>query len=375
MNESPLRWVILAAGLAMAAFAFQYRQPQTTSDFTLFYRSAAAPASAMYAQPVGTPRGNMNPPQFQLLIEPLTNLPIETAATVWRALNTIALAICLWFLARRSEEKWGVADIGALLAWAPLQSAVSLNQLAWVLWPLLIATWWLWRSGRWTAGAIPFGIALSLKSFLGLFLVWLALRRQWRALAVAIASAAAGFAVGALAYGTDSVRAWIAAVASVRWSFALMNASLRGLLARTLTSDGAVVTPVADLPALVTPLFAVAAAAVMIVTLIRTRRADVDRSWPVLMAGALLVSPLGWIYYCWWMLPGFTPSRLMIRAPLLWIPMVCLTWWQPHPLATASIASAYTWGLLLVWWYGIGRIGPVDSRQVMQRNAGAPAVG
>lgn len=374
MNGSPIRWVILAAGVVMTLFAWQNRQPQTTSDFTLFYRSAERPVAEMYAKPPGTPRGNMNPPQFQLLIEPLTALPIETAAAVWRALNVASLCACLWWLASRSEEKWGAADVGAVLAWAPMQSMLALNQLAWILWPLLVATWWWWRRDRWIAGAVAFGIALSLKSFLGVFLIWLALRRQWRALAVSLASAAAGLGVGVVAYGFGALRDWVSAVGSVEWSFALMNASLRGLLARTLTNDGAVMTPLALLPQLVTPLFALAAAAVLIVTFQRTRDANVDDSWPVLMGCALLASPLGWIYYLWWMLPGVAPSQLLVRAPLLWVPMVAVTLWQPHAWATATIGSAYTWGLLLAWGYGVHRIRPVDARQVMERDAGAPAI-
>src|SRR5215208_5875028 len=111
-----MRWAVLAAGIVMTLFAFQNRQPQTTSDFTLFYRSAERPAAAMYERPAGTPRGNMNPPHFHFLIEPLTALPIGMAAVVWRTLNIASLAACLWFLRRSAAEKWGVADVGAVLA-------------------------------------------------------------------------------------------------------------------------------------------------------------------------------------------------------------------------------------------------------------------
>lgn len=375
MNASPLRWLLLAAGLVMTLLAFRDRQPHATSDFTTFHRSASRPAAEMYAAPPGTPRRNMNPPHFQLLIAPLAALPLETAAAVWRMLNVASLCACLWILARGSRERWGVADIGAVLAWAPMQAALSLNQVTWILWPLLIAAWWCWRQNRWTAGAAAFGVALSLKSFLGVFLIWLALKRQWRALVVSLASAAAALGVGLLVYGRSVFRAWIEAVAGVEWSFAVMNASLRGLLARTLTTDGGgVMTPVAILPQLVTPLFALSAAAVLLVTFIRTRDAAVDESWMPLMAAALLASPLGWIYYIWWMLPGTAPAQLLVRAPLLWVPMVLVTWGQPAAWATPTIGSIYTWGMLLAWGYGISRIGPVHARQIVQRDAGAPAV-
>lgn len=375
MKSAVPGWLLLGAGIVMTLSAFQDRHPQTTSDFTLFYRSAAAPPGQMYARPAGPPRGNMNPPQFQLLIRPLTTLPVETAAAVWRALNVASLVACLWFLGRRAGDRWSAADLGAALAWAPMQSAIVLNQVTWILWPLLLWAWWCWRNDRWTAGAIGFGLALSLKTFLGVFLVWLALRRQWRAVGVSLVSAAAGTGVGILAYGPSAFRAWIASLGGVEWTVAVMNASIRGLLRRTLGGDTSGLTPVASAPHLVTPIFLAAAAAVLAVTFVRTRRASVDDSWPPLMAGALLASPLGWIYYIWWMLPGIAPSRLLLRAPLLWLPMVVVIWGQPHAWATVTIGSAYTWGLLMAWWYGIVRIRPVDAGQVVERDAAAPAVG
>jgi hypothetical protein len=67
------------------------------------------------------------------------------------------------------------------------------------------------------------------------------------------------------------------------------------------------------------------------------------------MASALLASPLGWLYYAWWMLPGVKPSRLLVRAPLLWIPMTFLTRGQPSPWATVTYASVFNWGLLMAW--------------------------
>ncbi len=378
LDRSPIRWVVLAAGIVMCVYAWQTRQPHTSSDFTIFYNSAQRAPAEMYRRPPGPPRGNMNPPHFQLLIAPLTRLPLPAAAAVWRALNAAALCACVWWLARTSRQAWSAADVGALLAWSPMQSTINLNQLTWILWPLLVAAWWCWRRDRWTAGAVAFGIALSFKAFLGLFLIWLALRRQWRALAVSLATAAAALTVGIAAYGWSVCRAWLGAVASVEWSYAVMNASLRGILARSLTASGSAGAPVAVAPGLVDPLFLAGAVAIAIISLARTRTASVDRSWPELMAASLLASPLGWLYYIWWILPGLKPSRLLFASPLLWVPMVCVLWGQPSPWATLSIGSVFFWGLFLVWvrlpWNGVGRVGPEDAGEIVQRDADAPAI-
>jgi hypothetical protein len=378
LDASPLRWVILAAGVVMCIYGWQTRQPHTSADFTIFYNASARPVAEMYARPPGPPRGNMNPPHFQLALEPLTYFTLPVAAAIFRVLSLVSLCACLWWLARESAEPWGAADVGALLAWSPMQSVINLNQLTWVLWPLLIVTWTCWRRGRWTAGAVAFGIALSFKSFLGLFLIWLALKGQWRALVVSLGVAAAALAIGIAAYGAGVFRAWLDALASVQWSYAVMNASWRGILARSFTVSGSAGAPIADSPAIVTPLFVVGAAAIVVVTFARTRRRTIDESWPALMAASLLVSPLGWVYYIWWMLPGIKPSRLLVAAPLLWVPMVGVLWGQPSPWATISIGSVFFWGLLLAWAYaignGIGRVRPLPAGEVMQRDADAPSV-
>jgi alpha-1,2-mannosyltransferase len=344
-DRSVLRWLILAAGVAAVLYAFKYRQPATTSDFTIFYQSAAGPPEQMY----GSTRVNLNPPHFQLLLEPLTWLPMPVAAEVWRAASVVSLALCLWWLARESREKWTVADVGAALAWAPFYHVMTLNQLTWILWPLLIWAWSAWRQDKWISGSIAFGLALSFKSFLGVFLIWLALRRQWRALAVTLATAAAALAVGIIAYGPDVFVAWISAMRGVKWSAAWTNASLLALLLRTLTNNSSAATPVVLIPALVYPLFLVGAATIVAVTCVRMRDRSVDESWPPLAASALLASPLGWLYYAWWFLPGAKPSRLMVRSPLLWVPMVFLTRGQPSAAATLTFASIYVWGLLIAW--------------------------
>lgn len=381
LDRSPLRWLLLAAGIVMAIYAWQIRQPPATSDFTIFYVSAKRPPAEMYVRPVGPPRGNMNAPQFQLLVRPLTYLPLGVATDVWRALNLIALCGCVWRLTRKGAEPWTAADYGAALAWAPFHHALTLNQVTWILWPLLVWTWWCWRRNRWVAGAVGFGLALSLKAFLGVFLLWLVVRREWRAVAVSLATAAAAFAAGLAVYGLDAFRAWVAAMAGAEWPGAFTNASIRGLIDRSLTKNFTGAPPLADVPRVATALYLVAAVSIVVVTLVRTRRSDVDTSWPALMASALVASPLGWVYYLWWMLPGTRPSRILLMSPLIWVPFAYSTIGQPAAWATATIGSVYSWGLLLAWSRLTGltgnrvlRVGPVDAGQVVERDSDTPAV-
>ena len=303
----------------------------------------------MYAHPPGPPRGNMNPPLFQLALRPLTKVPLPTAAAIWRGFNVAALVLCIWWLARSSKEPWGLIDYGLLLAWAPMASTIVLNQLTWILWPLLLATWWCWRRNRWTEGALAYGIVLSLKPFLGVFLLWLLIQRRWRVAFVSLASAGAAFGVGLVAYGLEVNRAWVRGLSDVTWAYAGMNASLQGMLARVLTMPVRTADPLTVHPALVRPLALLGGGLIVAITLAQTRRQDVDQSWTPLMVSALVASPLGWLYYIWWVIPGNRPSRLFMEAPLLWIPMGTFALLAPSGWLTLTLGSVYFWGLLALW--------------------------
>jgi alpha-1,2-mannosyltransferase len=219
-------------------------------------------------------------------------------------------------------------------------------------------TWWCWRRDRWLAGSVAYGLALGLKPFLGVFLLWLLITRRWRAAAVSAGVAALSFAIGMAAYGIDVSRAWIQALTDVTWTDAVMNASLQGILVRALTdSPSSPTTPLVTLPALAAPLVLGGSVVIVVITLLRTRRQHIDQSWMPLMASALLASPLGWLYYIWWVLPGPRPSRLLLESPLLWIPMIVTAASEPGGWWAVTLGSVYFWGLFTLWLTRISKEG------------------
>ena len=61
-RESPVvAWTLLVAGVVSVLYAWQIRQPLTSSDFTILYTSARNPPERMYQPPPGA-RVNMSPP-------------------------------------------------------------------------------------------------------------------------------------------------------------------------------------------------------------------------------------------------------------------------------------------------------------------------
>jgi hypothetical protein len=346
-RESPVvAWTLLAAGIVSVLYAWQIRQPQTSSDFTILYTSARNPPERMYQPPSGA-RVNMNPPQFQLALAPLAALPLPVASTVFRAVSLVSAILCVWWLARSSRDRWTAGDVGALLTWAPMASMLSLNQVTWLLWPLLIFAWTSWRRDRWTAGAVSFGVAMSVKPFLGIVALWLLATRRWRALTVAIAAAACAFAAGLLAYGAGPYRAWIVALGREQWSWAPMNASVAGWLARIALADG---TPgTTPTPTWVSAAALLLSIAIIVAAIVRVRHCGVERSWPLLVTSALLASPLGWIYYIWWIVAVSRPIEILMMSPLLWVPWAYVPAHAPDRLVAGTLGSVYFWGLFLLW--------------------------
>jgi hypothetical protein len=145
-----------------------------------------------------------------------------------------------------------------------------------------------------------------------------------------------------------------------------MNVSIAGLLARTF-DESAFFAPMALAPAIVKPVAAIVGAAIGIFTLVVTARdrssEAIDRAFVVLLLAALLISPLGSVYYLWfiagpalalWFSSRSRRSRavhifMVLAIPGLVWPVVLTTLWGKHPLTAATIGSVYAWTTLCLW--------------------------
>jgi hypothetical protein len=210
-----------------------------------------------------------------------------------------------------------------------------------------------------------------LKLFVLVPIAWLAATRRWRATAAAMGAAGAAVAVGAAAYGAGTYLDWVSGLGRIGWWWLPMNASLRGLVSR-LFDAGASMAAVMPAPWLVQPAWMLLTGVVVLVTVWRTVRLaapvlapeTVDAAFLVLVLSALLVSPLGWVYY----LPlatgpalaaasrgpilgkvGWQRGLLLGSVALLYVPFEVAEAWQPSAFATLTLASIYAWGLLGCW--------------------------
>jgi Glycosyltransferase family 87 len=358
----------------------------TRSDFTIFYYTARLVADGLPMYGLSPARygvswaadhlGNLNPPHFQILAAPLGYLTYGQALMVWVGLNLAALAAAITVIAGELGVKWSWARFwlwGAFtLALAPFTTVAVTSEMTFLLLLPFSLAWRACRNGRWRAAGLWLGACASLKLFLLLFVPWLAWRRQWRALAAFALAASSLVGVGVVVFGVDAYRGWLATLGRVGWWWLPMNASWQGLVSRTL-EGGATVTPLVHAPSLVRPLATAGSLALVVVALVAARPAAGrdpcdDRSFLVVLLGAVLASPLGWVYYLplaygpilgwaragqgWSGIGALSGPWLVLPLAglaLLYVPYEATFTGQPSGLASATIGSAYFWGTLALW--------------------------
>jgi alpha-1,2-mannosyltransferase len=352
------------------------------SDFTIFYFTARLVADGlpMYGSSPGRygvewpieHLGNLNPPHFQLLLQPLALFSYEQAYAVWTAINLAALAASVVVIMRTLNIRFTVARVlggGAVLVGsAPFTTVAITSELTFLLLLPFTLAWAAAVRGHWGTAGAWLGLCASTKLFFLLFIPWLVLRRRWRAVAGMAGSSLVAGAFGVSVYGLQAYRLWVGGLGAVDWWWLPMNASWHGFVSRVF-EGGATVAPPLHAPGLVGPLATagfVLIATLSLVAALRLERAagGLHAAVLVLVCGAILASPLGWVYYLplalapvvgllrsgEWRVLGRGRRWVAITAAfLLYVPWEQTSAGQPAPLATISITSSYFWGVVFPW--------------------------
>jgi len=362
-------------------------------DFRTFYLSARAHLEGrdMYDLPseLQTHLGqtlrstlvNLNPPHFQLLVLPLALLAPGAALALWAAVNLLCLGISMAVIARELGLKPSAKSCWRgtvwLLAFSGTGAVLGTAEVSFLLVLPLTLAWAAARQKHWKRAGVFLGLAMGLKLFLLIFIPYLVLRRRSGAAAVGCTTAAAWFLGGLLIVGRDSYWSWLSQLSSVTWTWRGPNASVLGILTRSL-GENPYYTPLAVAPEFILPLWlpTVVVIAVSSLAAVRFDRSTsaVDRAFAILLSAALLISPLGWIYYLWLAIgpvtalaiawsrepardrhaPGAGAARwrqrlLVLAVPGLVWPHFATFLFQPHAWATPLIASSYFWSIAALW--------------------------
>src|SRR5262245_37642130 len=292
---------ILALAVTFATCAAIARISEAApNDFTVFLESARwlRQGADVYQRPLQPGPGyNLNPPPVVLLFVPLSFLPDWLALFLWTALAAAAYVLAAYWIARTAAPGRMVSIAGAIFLSQPGIMSMLLGQTGALLMLLVTAAWAADREERPGLAGVLLGIAIAAKPFLAWCAAY-ALWRRSRALAAGLAAGVAGMvSLGLLSSGVEGFRSWLNAIRQISWTAHVANASLLGLLTRTMSVTPEVLhaTPVVDRPQLVQPLWWAAVALVGIVTvvmLVRTRNRD--RAWAILLiAPARLAARMG----------------------------------------------------------------------------------
>ena len=388
-----VRWTAWAVVFVVwAAFAQVYlRMIRLTlaepakSDFTIFYYTARFVRDGLPMYGLSPARygiqwaadhlGNLNPPHFQLLSAPLAYLSYGQALIAWVVANLVGLAAGLTVVARELRLKWSWTRFwlwGAFtLSLAPFTTVAVTSEMTFLLLVPFALGWSAWRREQWGRAGLWLGLCASVKLFLLLFIPWLAWHRRWRALAAFAGAMAAVIGAGMARYGVSPYWQWVATLRRVGWWWLPMNASWQGLVSRAL-EGGATIAPLLRVGSIVPALALSGSAVIAVCALMRsgTRNdtAATDRDFLVVLLGAILASPLGWVYYLplaygpalgwvqagqgWHRLRGLGRGwqvALGAGIALLYVPHEATFAGQPSGLASITVASVYFWGVLSIW--------------------------
>ena len=267
------------------------------TDFALFHATVNrwldglpmyAGGLPLFGAPKFTESVNFNPPQFHLLVLPFASLDLWTGLLLWQAMTVVAGVLCAAVVIRSLRPGWSpmVAALTAavILNSAAFSSTLWFGQMSVLLAVPVTLAWRAMREGRWTQVGAWMGLAASLKPFLLIVFPYLVLKRQWRAIAWGGVVWATSFVVGAVVFGPDAVLQWFEAARWPTWLAHFHNASFQAYVSRVMW----------DWPG---PIVASVGSGVgILATVWLAFKRDVDAAWAVLMAGAILWAPLGWVY-------------------------------------------------------------------------------
>jgi hypothetical protein len=323
--------VLLGIGLALSGLAVY---ADWGRDFESFYTSAQALAAG--ADPYEAVFGgatNINLPHVTALLLPLTFVPFDWAFGIWQIIQLLAWGALLSLLLGSGTRVPTGEFVAAATLFPGTLAQIALGQWGFLVAALVGMAWTASRRQSYLRAAVLIGVATSLKPFVGLLALALLRRRQFRSAAVAFGVMGGILTAGMLLLGPALYLRWFEAAQNVTWAAYPLNASLQGLVARSVPDTFAV------------PFLIVATLIVMGIPLLLCHSGtDENTSWTLVLVAALLVSPLGWLYYGWILTPGLLALPRWSR--ILKAGMACL-WIPPGAVPAAwSLASV---GLLLVW--------------------------
>jgi hypothetical protein len=353
--DVPWLLLLLAYGLVWLAVAIALGVRMPAPDWRAFYGTGRAvlDGTAWYATPLdGVP--NLTPPLVAPVFAALSLLPLRVGFLVWTAFG---LAASLWVAHRTAvvwrRPTWSVAAL--VLACHGMPVGLILGQLHLAAFVLVTAAWIADRDNRPLTAGAALGVAIYLKPFFALVIVYWFWRRAWHALVMSVGVAGGAYAVGLLLLPAATA-GWLEGIRSVAWQHASVNLSVWGFVAR-----------------LGLPMWAgVILTALVLYPLIRRLPAlNKDGAWFAVLVTACLISPIAWLYYALSLIgpvgllyqEGDRRARRLVEVGYvaLCVPLTFQTAaLENGRLLAGTLGSWYLWALVSWWFAGLGSIPNAD---------------
>ncbi len=296
----------LIAGLLVAlALVYVLHIRKDMSDFGVYYAGGTRilKGETLYRASDGHLQFKYAPASALFFVG-LAALPYEAAKAVW-----YLLSLCFFFIVVRSGlkllppariRKGLLLTLGFLVIAKYLARELELGQVNLLILFLLGITATSLRDGRQIPAGITTGLSLFLKPYAVMFLPYFLIKKKWKALLAAFATACVGFALPMFVYGPGgnlSVhKEWISSL-KLSTQGLLAVGDNASLLAFILKNMG----PFSGRTASLIMAAAVLILAVLMLALIRAGgKVGKDQAYGLEIAVLLvlipLLSPLGWIY-------------------------------------------------------------------------------
>ncbi|WP_410874295.1 glycosyltransferase 87 family protein [Nocardia sp. A7] len=330
------------------------------------------------------------PPLAAMFFVPLALMPLVVAEVVVLATSLASLGIALWLVLVRVRPELDriavltvvIAGLGLAQYLEPVRQTVNFGQINLILMAAVTIDV-LVRKPFWPRGML-IGITVSIKLIPAGFLLYFLLRRDWKAAATMVVSAAGAIGVGFLLFPTDSVEYWFHTVSDtgrIGTPYFAGNQSIKGTLFRLGLDESLATGLWIGLSALT-----IALAAVWMYRLIGAGN-DVG-ALLVNAAAVLLVSPVSWSHHWVWVAPALVVvvslayrrrSRAFTTVIALFTVMFIVgpQWVLPHSgdkeLAWAwwqqIIGSSYVWTTFAVIVYAVITYRPARKSSATQELA------
>jgi alpha-1,2-mannosyltransferase len=287
------------------------------------------------------------PPFAALVLLPFALLPLAATQTLFTLGTVLAVLVTTDWMTRSLRERlgwprWYALALAAplILIIEPLRTTLSFGQLNMLLVVLVMLDLLVLgpRGSRWTG--IGIGLAAAIKLFPALFIVYLLVSRQWRAAAVATATAAVATLAAVAIAPRDSWDFWTSALwdtSRVGRSDYTANQSLQGLLARLVTPEEPN-----------RPLWVALVAIIVGYGMWRAARAGRlgDPLAGLALTGVVagLISPLSWVHHLYWFAPAMIVMITVgVTEParrLRWLALTAVT----YVVCVIGVDTFIDWG-------------------------------